>query len=485
MILILQVHKNKKNIYDDFTIVNQETGEAVDFASFLKLKGQIFCSNLDLTFMLIVKKLIANGYNNVFDVKNKGEFSFIYNGGSCYNFKINTGNIIYLINFEKKFLQPFRDYETNKLLIDFAVNKLRNALSVGTDAFNEFIQGVYFTKHQKLTLSACKVIFRRDYPVIDDEILERAKENVSGYQIANKGHYFNCYNYDISSSYPAQLLNDTPVGELREFENFEDIPQSYFYIVKFSCFDIKTKPQKIDFLQINKKNYVTKVLTQHLYKLFLKTYDYTNLKIKRIVAFKTIANRFKNFVEQNAILGKELETNEFIKKYNKAVANSIVGYFGKNRQRRNTKCTFKNGKFKLEEEIEDVEPVYLPLYLYVTGKAKAEFIEDLNKISPTTPLIYANTDGIITTSRLAVSRLNFGRNSAIGYYKEKTPIKEIYIETINGYTAIDENGEIDNTLAGMTLTQTISVDQYEHKQFYYVVNEINATGDIVERRIHR
>lgn len=485
MIFDIVTHQNKNGVFDNITIINQETGEVVDLAYFLSLNGQVFVNNLNYAFMLIVKMCIKCGFKNTLDAKLKNEFSFIYRNGECYNIKINNGKILYIINFEKKFLQPFSDFETNKTLVDYSISKHRQSLSVGVDAFNEFIQGTYTTKKQQISLMACKTIFRRDYPIIEDSMLERAKEYVSGYQYAKQGHFHNCYNYDIASSFPSQLLNDTPIGELKEYTTLEDVPTSYFYIVKISAFDVKIKPNKIDFLDIDGKNYTIIVLTKHLYNLFLKNYDYSKIIFKRVIAFKTIRNRFDNFVTQNAILGKEQETNKAIKKYNKAIANAIVGYFGKKVMKETTTINIDaRGHYNIETNVEKSDPVYLPLYLFVNGKAKAEFIDTLQKIG-TQSVIYANTDGFITTQQMSANRLNFGRISSIGYYKEKTPLKEIYIETINGYTSIDADGVIDNTLSGMTITDTITIEQHQTHNYKYIVHEMNQHGDICEKYIQR
>lgn len=485
MIYDIIVNKNKNGVFNDITIINQETGEIVDLAHFLSLSGHVYVNNLNFAFMVIVKMCIKCGLKNTLNAKFKNEFSFIYKNGECYNIKINNGNILYIINFEKKFLYPFTDYTTNKMLVDYASFKNRKSLAVGVDAFNEFIQGIYTTKKQQISLMACKTIFRRDYPIIEDSMLERAKEFVSGYQYAKQGHFYNCFNYDIASSFPSQLLNDTPIGELKEYPTIENVPTSYFYIVKLSIFDAKIKPNKIDFLDISGKNYCIVVLTKHLYNLFLKNYEYSKIIIKRVIAFKTIRNRFSKFVTENAIQGKEQETNIALKKYNKAVANSIVGYFGKKILKETTTINIDaRGHYNIETNVEKTDPVYLPLYLFVNGKAKAEFIDTLQKIG-THSVIYANTDGFITTQQMSANRLNFGRISSIGYYKEKTPIKEIYIETINGYTSIDTDGVIDNTLSGMTITDAITIEQHQTHNFKYIVHEINQNGDICEKYIQR
>ena len=64
MIFDIVTHQNKNGVFDNITIINQETGEVVDLAHFLSLNGQIFVNNLNYAFMLIVKMCIKCGFKN-------------------------------------------------------------------------------------------------------------------------------------------------------------------------------------------------------------------------------------------------------------------------------------------------------------------------------------------------------------------------------------------------------------------------------------
>ena len=125
----------------------------------------------------------------------------------------------------------------------------------------------------------------------------------------------------------------------------------------------------------------------------------------------------------------------------------------------------------------------MPLYLFVTGKAKAEFIRTINRIGLDN-IIYANTDGILTAKPVKLERLNWGRTGQIGIFKQKPIFKEIYIDCINGYSAITEDGKIDNTISGMKPLSPVSVADYMNNTFDYVINEITTQG-VQEHVIHR
>ena len=479
MIYNINVKKDKSNIFKIENIIDQETGEVITLEQLLSLSGTIFVSNLNIAFFEIIKKLKNLKFRNVYNATKKNQFSFAYKNGECYSIRLYRDKLLIISNFEKKFLREFGDYETNKKLVDYSIFKNRNSSSIGRDAFNEWLQSVFKCKNHTININACMNIFRQDYPVIKNDFLETAKTYTSGYQIAKRGYYHNVYNYDIISSFPSQLLNDTPVGLPREFDSFDNMPTSYWYIVKFTALDIVCKDNCIDFLECNNSNIHTFVLTKHLFELFKTTYTFKILKIKRIQAFKTRHDRFIDFVYNNVIAGKLNEFDPIISKYNKGVANSIVGYFGKNTTRISCKFIGNTIHYKNEE----CEPIYLPLYLFVTGKAKAEFIRTINRIGLDN-IIYANTDGILTSNPVKLERLNYGRVGQIGIFKQKPIFKEIYIDCINGYSAITEDGKIDNTISGMKPLSPVSVADYMNNTFDYVINEITTQG-VQEHVIHR
>lgn len=472
MIFNIITKTDKKGLIIIDYMINQETGEIVTIKDLLEYTGIVYVSNLNKSFFEIIKELKRLKFKNVYAITKKNQFSFFYKNGECYSIKINNnGKFLTIANFEKKFVVDFGNYEKNKKLIEYAIAEERTSSSLGRDSFNEWLRTFFKVKKHTINVNACYTIFRRDYPIIKDSMLDTAKEFVTGYQYAQQGYYYNVHNYDICSSYPAQLLNDTPKGKPIEYKTLEEIPPTYFYVVKFTAIDINVKPNKIDFLETNNKNIATFVLTKQLFELFKNNYAFKMLKIKRITGFKTRKGVFAEFVEKNVLMGKELELDPSIKKYNKAIANSIVGYFGKNPVRSETKL--ENGT--INYRVVDSDPIYLPIYLYVLGKAKSEFIQVLEKCAKY-DIIYANTDGFLTQHPVDMKKLNFGRSSKIGFFKNKIGFAEIYIECVNGYSAITQDGEIDNTISGLRTLNPVSVEEYRNKTFAYVVHEITSQG---------
>lgn len=151
--------------------------------------------------------------------------------------------IFTVVNFEKKFLQDYTDFETNSRLVKYAVENDRLSSSLGNDAFNEFLRLTFKTKGQQLSINACREIFRRDYPIIKEPMLEIAKQLTHGYQMAKQGYYENIYNYDICSSFPSQLANSTPRGAPKEYKSFDELPKSYFYVARLTFMRVKLKKE--------------------------------------------------------------------------------------------------------------------------------------------------------------------------------------------------------------------------------------------------
>lgn len=467
------------NVYKLENIIDLSTGEILAPVDFIALTGKAYCNNLDVAFMDLIKLLIKLKYKNAFVCTKAKQFSFVYKNGECLGIDIRHSNNkeLRICSFEKKFLLDF-DIETAEDLLAYAIEQGRTCYTLGRDSFNEWLQMEFTTKGQRLNISTCNKLFRKNYPILHDSMLDRAKDACAGYQMAKQGYYTNIFNYDISSSYPAQLLNSTPCGPIKEFETLESIPESYFYIVKATFIDAKVKQNKIDFLEIDGTSITTQVMPEHLFKLAQSNYEYSKLKIKRIIAFKTRAHRFDAFVNKNVIQGKIQAQNKVIAKYNKAIANSIVGYFGKNAQTTQTKLLRHDGKISIMEREIQGEPVYLPIYIYVTSKAKAEFISTIQRVG-LDKVVYANTDGFCTNESLDIKRLNLGRNGVGAYRLDKT-YKEIFIEAINGYCGLDTNNELDNTISGLHLLTPVSVEDYMNKRFNYTIKEIDSNGNICE-----
>lgn len=455
------------------SIFNLDTGEAVTISDVINMHGDVICDDLDDVFVAIFKELKKQKVHQVFNATKNNQYSISYNSGNVSNIKILKNNgYLFLCNFKNKYNQEW-DADTYDILIKYSQLKGRDASSIGMCAFNELLTTTFKAHGQNLPVPACKTIFRRDYPILHDEILDEAKKYTQGYQLARSGEYYDTYEYDISGSYPAQLQGDTPMGAPRDYATIDDVPDTYWYIVKCNVIRPMCRPNTMDWLSINGTNICTIVLTKHLYMLFLDTYTFFDVKIKRITAFKTVHDKFYQFVQNNRG-SVNLADEKCIRKYDKAIANSVVGFFGRNCDKNYTK--FDN-KGNITTHSTSREPVYLPIYLYVTGKAKAEFIRTLLRVGVDN-IVYCNTDGFICTKQLDIDILNIGRPNALGAFRLNKNYTRLYIRSINGYVGEDSTGDVTNTISGQRLLDPISVQQYMTQDYTYTIRVIDKDGDL-------
>lgn len=470
-------------VKNEYRIIDPDIKQLVRSFETITEEITYYCNKLDIAYIYIIKELIRNEYYQT--RKGKKCFSFVYKKGVVPNIKIinSKGIKIYLVNFNKKFGIDWEELtqEQRKELVDYSIKNGRIGLSLGADAYTEFVATVLHPNKYHSAFTRAKIM-REDnhYPIfIYDKWLLDAKDNVSGYQFCKPGIYKNIFDIDKSASYPSQLLCDTPCGLPQYYTQLEDVPPTYFKIITFTYFNCELKPNGIDFIVTHAMGLLT--LPQSMFNLFMDNYK-ANIKIKRIMAFKTQKSPFVKFINQTIIAGKTKETRPHIAQYNKNIGNSLVGYFGRNDYTTNCQISLENKQYKLQEIGTYIDPIYLPVYIFVLDRAKAEFINTIKKYRDC--IIYANTDGFLTTKQLPVDLLNLGNTSdMLGNYRIKHEYKDIYIECMNGYTAVTVDGQIDNTISGITLAQAITPEQYRSKQYTYYIHEQTPRGTIRRRTV--
>ena len=467
------------------SIIDQSTGEIIELEELINKYDYAFVDeNINLVWADICQLLLQKGYHQEpYEKKADKLFSVSYKSGACINITIKNGQkTLRIANFSSKFNIDYGEYEENKKLLDYANKKERQSSSLGNDAFNEWIRSAFKVHGRILNINASKAVFRRDYPILTDDetrILETAKANVSGFQHVKTGRYKNLYEYDICSSFPSQLINATPKGETIIFDEISDIPRDYFYIVKFTALNVKLKPNCFDIFSA--RDTMTLTLTKHMFELFNKNYEYSDIGQHFCFAYKTRTNIFNDFVFDNIITGKEHENDKQIAKYNKSITNSIIGYFGRNTESEQSYYAYNpaSRKFNILRQKIKREPIYQPIYLFVNGKAKFEFISVLQDIVGIKHVIYANTDGFITDKEIDLKALNFGRNSQLGYFKLKCKYTDIQINSINGYVGITDTGTTKQAISGIKLTGLITPDQYANADYSYTIHELDEESGLI------
>lgn len=424
-----------------------------------------YVNNLNMFYIYLIKFLCDN----------KIKFEYAYRNGKCSNVKVDyNGYKITFVNFKSKFGVDFADEDDaqNWLLIDYAIEKGRTRLSLGADAYNEFLLTIFTEKPRE---NANHNLIRETLPIFEyDDMLLEAKRNAYGFQFVRAGWYDKGFEYDISSSYPSSALNDLPVGLPFYFDNLQDVPKSYFKIINFTFYNLKLKDNGIPFLNVGHMGQLS--LSERLFDEFKRNYDAT-IKIKRIEAFKTRKSIFKDFIDQTIVHGKMVEKNKRIASYNKFIGNAIIGYLGRNTTTtRNTAKIAPNG-LVLEKYEETIDPIYLPAHIAILDASKARFLKAIKPYFKN--IIYANTDGFICTHEIDLRWLNLtNTHECLGAFRFQNEYTQLYIECINGYAGITADGEIENTISGMSLGHTITPIEYHSKGFEYYINEPTSQGTI-------
>lgn len=467
-----------KLVKNEYHIIKPQPQKLVAVFDNIKQDTVLYCNNLDIYYIYLIKELLRKNYKQ--SKKGKQKFDFVYKKGIVPNIKIinKNGIKINFVNFGKKFGISWDEltHEQRAELVEYAVKNGRTALSLGADAYTEFVATVLHPAKYKSPVLRAQLM-RRDnhYPIFYyDKWLLEAKDNVSGYQYCTPGTYSNLYDIDKSASYPSQLLCNTPCGLPYFYSKLEEVPPSYFKIITFTYFNCELKNNGFDFITTDAMGLLT--LPQSMFNLFLDNYK-CDIKIRRIMAFKTQKSPFYKFINQTLIEGKTKEKRPHIAQYNKNIGNSLVGYFGRNIFTANSSIAIDGKNYILNQTPTEIDPIYLPVYIFVLDRAKAEFINTVKKYRNS--IVYANTDGFLCNKPLPLELLNINNtNAAIGNYRTKHVYKEMYIECINGYTGITVDGQIDNTISGITLADKITPEQYRNKNYTYYIHEQTPHGTI-------
>lgn len=431
---------------------------------FLQKNETYVVDKLDILYIYILKFLTDNEITPNIVLKN----------GNCANITAKIGDFeLVFINWRNKFgFEILPEFERNLKLVKYAEQHHHDRKSIGADAYNAFLRS--FFVHEKDEAALYGVIKSPQFhPIFEyDDMLLECKRNVQGVQFCRPGRYSDLIEYDISSSYPASALNDLPEGLPYYFDSLEKVPKSYFKIIQFTYYDVKLKPNGIDFIGVSAIGRLT--LSERLFGEFQRNYD-AKIKVKRVEAFKTHKSMLRWFINDTVVRGKQLERDPDIAKYNKTLGNAIIGYFGRNTT--TTACDVKIGPTGLEIETQEqaIDPVYLPAYLAILDASKAKFLRAIkphyNKI------VYANTDGFLTTEHIDLAQLNMhNSNAVLGNFKIKHVFKDIYIHCMNGYAGITADGEVLNTISGMSLTGAVTPEEYEKQSFAYTINMPTADG---------
>ena len=287
--------------------------------------------------------------------------------------------------------------------------------------------------------------------------------------------------YDINSMYPATMLNNLlPIGEPVYYERAPEKldPNCYYIYHVKTAFNLKKNhlptiqvKNKLDALKIGvrtsdyvkstKGEVIELYLTNFDYDLLNKHYDHQS-EILETLEFQTEKGLFDNYIKIYRYK-KENARTPAEKQKAKIMLNSLYGKFGAKIVSRQKEAELVDGvlKFSLQDE-EEVNPVYVPVALFVTSIARHFIISNAQANYPN--FLYADTDSLHLLHsddlELDIDPNEFGKWAFEGRAdKAKYLRSKLYMERI-----VTEQGyHIDVKGAGMTpeIKKQVTFDNFE------------------------
>ena len=457
-------------------LVNIDSGEIYSLSAIISLRETIYVDDLSVLFPALVKVLLFAGYTNVAKAPRRMQFiSGASNGSAAY---VLTGDGLEVIDFKAKFGQSMPELDEAKHLINYARKMRRDKRTVGSDAYAEFLRTLHRPKENEF---ANYGLAREIMPKLDISF-RRAKQAVTGYQYAREGNYSSAFAYDISSSYPAAALGDLPYKQPTIIEGAARPSGNHWNIYHFSYFGKDLKPGHIDWHRTPSEGY--DVLTQRLFEVLQEDYTFDRIVVSKTISFRTRKSFLERFYASTVVRGKFSEDRPYIKAYNKAIGNALVGMFGRNAKSSIDTYALEGEKVVCKPQSLRLDELYCPIYLCVLDRAKSRHLRALRYIGADN-LIYANTDSAFTRRPIDLERLNFGiaSEAKLGRWRLQYEFDDLCIRGINAYAGHTVHDEYVNTLAGVPLTHRITVDEFRNASYTYTLRVLNDDFEIVNVRI--
>ena len=439
---------------------------------------KIVVDDLSVAYVYMIKALLTAGYECVTDMELRPHtFTVSDSSGKCSYLAFNAGRgMTQLYHFKSKYGIDFSDNpDENTEVMIYAEKAGRISRGIGADAYREFLHTVYKKKDRD---DADYKLIREIMPELGASF-SSSKRNVAGYQIAVAGRYSNVYSYDIRASYPASALNAVPYGMPKTYDHYVPIDGSHWAVYSFIYYGRRLRPGYVDFLASHPQRGIEH-LPAYLYRLALDTYDFEGLHVGRSVVFKTRKSVFGRFIEKNVFRGRLAEISPRIAKYNKIFANSLIGYLGRNTTRKANIYTLNDGMIERKRVKVDQAEIYTPMYIEILDHAKTKFIRAINAADA--PVIYANTDGFMTTAPINLKRVNACAHMSIGGLSLRRVYDDLAIQSINGYvgTYTDDSGQqhTDITVSGLRILSELDPERYGSHEFDYYVNLPQPDGTV-------
>lgn len=372
------------------------------------------------------------------------------------------------------------DVEIMARALDIMFNQKLDRLTIGSDALS------YYKNDLKS--------FNKYYPNIGekDELIRKSYRG--GWTYLNP-KYKNAtvgegIVIDKNSMYPSMMYQEyMPFGEPVYFDGeYERDITHPLYIQMFSC-SFKIKENKLPTVQLKHtlgymdNEYIettdgkieTLTLTNIDLELFLEHYDHSDITYHGGFKFKRITGLFKSYIDywmgEKIKAGKE--GNSAKRQIAKLMLNSLYGKFGLSGTVRGKYPTLINDVVKYEcYQRRERETVYVPVASFITSYARRDIIKNSQAIRDYSMkkygkdyYIYSDTDSIHCL-KLTDDELKQFMNIddfALGAYKKESTFKQAKFIRQKCYIEIDEEGNVNSTIAGMPkrLGKYVNLDNFE------------------------
>ena len=372
------------------------------------------------------------------------------------------------------------DVEIMSMALDIMFNQKLNKLTIGSDALS------YYKNDLKS--------FNKYYPNIGqkDELIRKSYRG--GWTYLNP-KYKNAtvgegLVIDKNSMYPSMMYYEyMPFGEPMYFEGEykKDITHP-LYIQMFSC-SFKIKEGKLPTVQLKHtlgymdNEYVestegkieTLTLTNIDLELFLEHYDHSEITYHGGFKFKRITGLFKSYIDywmgEKIKAGKE--GNGAKRQIAKLMLNSLYGKFGLSGTVRGKYPTLINDIVKYEcYPRKERETVYVPVASFITSYARKDIISTSQAIRDYSIkkygkdyYLYSDTDSVhcLKMDEEELKQFMDLDDFKLGAYKVESRFKQAKFIRQKCYIEIDENGNVNSTIAGMPkhLGKYVNLDNFE------------------------
>lgn len=373
-----------------------------------------------------------------------------------------------IADYHSKFSQDFISFDIAHRLEQLDTEK---QFTCASDAKHRYYKELSANVH----MCSGRKYFTERYPQpTQEEVLywNGAKNHVNGLYFFNVNEYENVYNYDLKSSYPARLYeNLLPVGNGTILSGDEEPPARYWCL--WRVFIKSATPLWLDVLELGANPYGEYYLTQELYGILTEFYA-GEWEKKDGLAYKTRKDKAINRFFEKTLFSEFSKVEPFYRKYAKGMANSFIGTFGTNYNTLEYRYYIRNRAiYRKPYVMHSTLHAYFPVYLYVVGAAKSDFIRLCYRNR--SAIIYGNTDGVLSLEPLEEC-LHNEISERIGAFDERILYRKLCIKYLNNYCGITEDGEVITKLSGRIKPNNLTYDQFKNGFNSLVMNRDPQTG---------